>query len=190
VRRAGIRFAWIKATEGGDRVDDAFAANWEGARAAGLARGAYHFFYFCRPVEDQIAWFEAHVPVEADALPPVLDIEWTPTSPTCRRRPPRAEVLAAMRIFLREVERHYGKRPIIYTTVDFHRDVLDGEPLAYPLWVRSTAGHPRHPYGSRRWHIWQYTATGTVPGIDGHVDRNAYSGSLAEWQRFVTGSGS
>ena len=47
-KAAGISFAFIKATEGGDRVDDNFAENWQRAKAAGVPRGAYHFFYFCR----------------------------------------------------------------------------------------------------------------------------------------------
>ncbi|WP_292542118.1 GH25 family lysozyme, partial [Mesorhizobium sp.] len=37
-----VAIAVIKATEGGDHVDDAFAANLREARAAGLAVGAYH----------------------------------------------------------------------------------------------------------------------------------------------------
>ena len=62
VRAAGVRFAWIKATEGGDRVDEKFAQNWAAAKAAGVPRGAYHFAYWCRPMEEQAAWFTAHVP--------------------------------------------------------------------------------------------------------------------------------
>src|SRR5262249_36110475 len=50
-KAAGISFAFLKATEGGDRVDDNFAENWRNARAAGVPRGAYHFFYFCTPAE-------------------------------------------------------------------------------------------------------------------------------------------
>ena len=36
VSDAGIRFAFIKATEGGDRLDPKFLANWRGAKAAGM----------------------------------------------------------------------------------------------------------------------------------------------------------
>jgi hypothetical protein len=53
VRASGISFAFIKATEGGDRLDDRFAENWHAAKAAGIPRGAYHFFYFCRPAHEQ-----------------------------------------------------------------------------------------------------------------------------------------
>jgi lysozyme len=186
-RRGGVAFAWIKATEGGDRVDDGFAYNWEAARAAGVPRGAYHFFYFCRPVEEQIGWFFASVPVDPAALPPVLDIEWTPGSKTCRVRPPRSVLLPEIRTFLTALQQHYRKRPILYTTVDFYRDVIRGALTDYPLWVRSTAGYPSERYGERPWAFWQYTATGHVPGVAGRVDRNVFAGTINEWRKFVAG---
>ena len=49
VRAAGTQFAFLKATEGGDRVDPRFLENWDGAARAGVPRGAYHFMYWCRP---------------------------------------------------------------------------------------------------------------------------------------------
>src|ERR1700679_3322509 len=48
VANSGVKFAWIKATEGGDRADERFEANWAGAKQVGIARGAYHFVYWCR----------------------------------------------------------------------------------------------------------------------------------------------
>lgn len=187
VRAAGKTFAWIKATEGGDRFDERFLENFAEAKAAGLARGAYHFYYFCRPVEDQIAWFIQNVPNDPTALPPVLDMEWNHLSPTCRLRPDRATVHADMRAWLTAIEAHYGKRPVIYTSVDFHRDRLQGAFNDYHIWVRSVAGHPSIRYGDRKWHFWQHTATGQVAGIQGNVDRNVFYGSLADWRRFLAG---
>ena len=85
-RANGVNFAFIKATEGGDMVDPMFDSHWRGAGAVGVKRGAYHFFYHCRPAAEQARWFIRHVPKTPGALPPVLDMEWTPTSPTwCMR---------------------------------------------------------------------------------------------------------
>ena len=39
LRSSGISFAFIKATEGADHQDAAFALNWQQAGAAGVARG-------------------------------------------------------------------------------------------------------------------------------------------------------
>ena len=85
VAASGVKFAYIKATEGGDFLDDRFAANWDGAKRVGIAHGAYHFMYWCRAPNEEVGWFEQNVPVEPDALPPVLDVEPTPDSKTCRR---------------------------------------------------------------------------------------------------------
>lgn len=188
VVRGGNSFAWIKATEGGDFFDPKFAENFSAAARAGIARGAYHFYYFCRPVEDQVAWFIANVPKDPDALPPALDMEWNPQSPTCRKRPPREEVHAAMRAWLTAIEAHYGKRPVIYTTVDFHRDRLEGAFGDYHIWVRSVAGHPSLKYGERRWHFWQHTSTGSVSGVPGKVDENVFYGTGDQWKAFREGT--
>lgn len=53
VARDDIRFAYLKATEGGDFIDKRFEKNWTGAGSADIDRGAYHFFTLCRPGVDQ-----------------------------------------------------------------------------------------------------------------------------------------
>jgi lysozyme len=189
VRASGTKFAYIKATEGGDRADEKFVANWNGAKSVGVARGAYHFAYWCRPAQNQIEWFTSHVPYEADALPPVLDVEWITTSRTCPRKIPAWKAREEMQIMLNHMERTYGKRPVIYTTVDFYEDVLsEGAFSDYPIWVRSTKYEPNVKYGSRRWHFWQYQSDGRVAGIRGNVDKNAFHGSQAQWLAFAGGA--
>jgi lysozyme len=186
VAGSGVKFAWIKATEGGDHLDERFQANWQGAKLAGIPHGAYLFAYWCRAPMDEAIWFEQNVPVEDDALPPVLDVEPTPDSRTCRRHLERDATVADMKVMLDEMERHFGKRPIIYTSVDFYRAILAGGAFAdYPIWVRSTKHNPAVPYGDRDWKFWQYRADGTVPGIEGYVDRNAFAGDQTQWQAFL-----
>ena len=186
VRRSGVKFAWIKATEGANFVDPMFATNWENAKKAGLPRGAYHFVYWCRPWQEEIAWFENNVPVEPDALPPVLDAEATPDSRTCRRVLEPQETVAEMQAMLNELELHYGKRPVIYTTVDFYQSILRPAALSrYPIWVRSTKYHPAVKYGRRKWHFWQYQSDGYVPGVPAKVDRNAFFGDADQWRAFL-----
>jgi len=188
VRSAGTQFAFIKATEGGSLVDERFAENWQGAKQAGVSRGAYHFMFWCRAADEQAAWFRRTVPNDPDALPPVLDLEWNAQSRTCPRRLPRGEALAQIRVMLQEMEAHTGKRPIIYTDITFHRDVLEGELPEYPHWVRSVAAEPHERYANRPWLMWQYTAKARVPGIQTDVDLNAFHGGPAEWAKFMATS--
>ncbi len=186
VRSAGVTFAFLKATEGGDIVDPMFSDYWKGSRDAGIRRGAYHFFYFCRPAVDQARWFIENVPQDASALPHVLDMEWNPHSPTCRIRPDGATVRAEAKRFLDLLETHYGHRPIIYTTVDFYRDTGIGELKRTDFWLRSVADHPSETYPGADWLFWQYSGTGRVPGIEGPVDLNAFRSTPSEWSRWST----
>lgn len=185
-RAAGVNFAFLKATEGGDRADPAFRHNWAAARAAGVPRGAYHFFYHCRPAIQQARWFVAHVPRDSLALPPVLDMEWNAHSPTCPGRRPAAEVRAEARIFLDAVTSAYGRRPILYTTVDFYADNQLWKLQGVDFWLRSTAKHPSDSFPGQHWLLWQYTATGQVAGIAGPVDLNAFAGSHRDFAAWVS----
>jgi len=181
---AGISFAFIKATEGGDLVDPMFRTYWDGADNVGMKRGAYHYFYFCRPAEEQARWFIRTVPKDPNALPPVLDMEWNPFSPTCTRRPPAAKVLAEAKIFLDRIEQHYGRRPVIYTTVDFFSDTGIGQIPGTEFWLRSVANPPEVTYPGMPWTFWQYTGTGIVPGFSTPVDINVFSGTAQQWRQW------
>jgi lysozyme len=185
VKGDNIKFAYIKATEGGDRFDEKFTQNWQGAKAAGVQRGAYHFTYWCRALSEQADWFIKNVPKDIDALPPVLDVEWNNHSPTCPKGVPKEVALREMKVFLAMLEAHYGKKPVIYADINFHKDVLHGELSEYPFWVRSVK-HPVHEkYPGREWSFWQYTATGKVAGIKGNVDKNVFAGNPVDWQRLT-----
>lgn len=185
VKNSGVSFAYIKATEGGDVVDPMFKTHWRGTKRVGLRRGGYHYFYFCRPADQQARWFIKNVPRDGSALPHVLDMEWNPYSPTCRLRPDGAKVRAEAKRFLDILEAHYGRRPVVYTTVDFFRDTGIGRLKGTEFWLRSVAGHPRQIYPGAFWTFWQYSGTGIVPGINGEVDLNVYRNSPESWQRWA-----
>jgi lysozyme len=180
-RANGVNFAFIKATEGGDLVDEMFRDHWRGAGRAGVKRGAYHFFYHCRPAIEQARWFIRHVPKTPGALPPVLDMEWTPFSPTCTIRRPAAEIRRDAKIFIEAVTAHYGQRPVLYTSIDFFEDNQMWKVQGADFWLRAVAKHPADLYDGQQWTFWQYTSTGLVPGIAGKVDINVFAGSEAAW---------
>ena len=184
-RAAGVSFAYIKATEGGDLVDPMFRHHWQAAAAAGVARGAYHFYYHCRSPEDQARWFFANVPRTAGALPPVLDMEWTPTSPTCTIRRPADVIRRDAAVLIAMMTRHYGTRPVLYTTVDFFEQNQMWRMSGADFWLRSVAAHPSDRYPGQQWTFWQYSATGTVPGMTGDIDLNTFAGTRADWVQWL-----
>jgi lysozyme len=187
VKAAGTRFVYMKATEGGDHVDPTFRRNWEGARRAGIARGAYHFVFWCRPAHEQAVWFKQQIPNDPDALPPVLDVEWNGHSRTCPQKIDRELAREKIALMLTELEQLTGKKPVIYTDITFHREVLEGQFNNYPYWIRSTAALPETRYNNRPWAFWQFTTTGRVPGIRGDVDRNAFFGSESQFAGWLRG---
>ncbi|MCX7889297.1 MAG: glycoside hydrolase family 25 protein [Rhodobacteraceae bacterium] len=185
-RANGVNFAFLKATEGGDIVDPAFATNWSAARAAGVPTGAYHFWYHCRSGAEQARWYIRHVPRAAGALPPVLDMEWTPFSPTCAERRPASEIRREAAAFLRIVEAHFGRAAIIYTTPDFWEEAeLSKLPGRHEFWLRAVTAHPSDRYEGQHWTFWQYTGTGLVPGIAGRTDINVFRGSPEAWAAWL-----
>ncbi len=184
LRTQGANFAYIKATDGGDHLDPMFRKNWRGAHEAGLRRGAYHFFYWCRTAGEQADWFIRNVPREPNALPPVIDVEYNGES-SCKRRLSPEKIHEKMQVFMDRLERHYGQRPIIYTAPDFYRDNLQGAFLDYPFWLRAVAAHPSKVYPGRKWLFWQYSGSGLSHGVEGKIDLNVFHGSEDQWHDWV-----
>ncbi|MBC2777410.1 glycoside hydrolase family 25 protein [Parasphingopyxis marina] len=167
IRSGGADFAFIKATEGGDWVDGRFAENWREAEAAGLRRGAYHFFTLCRPGREQAQNFIDTVPVDANALPPVVDLEFYGN---CSVLADPETLRSELADFLELVEGHYGQRAILYVLEDFDARYAIIEHFDRTLWLRSLVTLP--DYGGRDWTIWQASSFRHMDGVEGRIDWN------------------
>src|SRR5689334_8176869 len=73
--KAGVVAAFIKATNGACDVDDMYSKNVEGARAAGIKVGSYHFMLSNQDPDQQAEKFLATTSGVHDLLP-ALDCEW------------------------------------------------------------------------------------------------------------------
>ena len=166
VAAAGIRFAFIKATEGRDHRDRRFEANWQAAGDAGIARGAYHFFTFCSPGREQAEHFLRTAPPAPGTLPPVADVEFVGN---CKGWRSLDDVRAELHVFLELLERTSRATPILYVTPDSFERVAAGEFGRYPVWIRSVLARPA-PDAFGGWLIWQFSETGRIPGVRGPVD--------------------
>ncbi|MEG5058340.1 GH25 family lysozyme [Microcoleus sp. A2-C5] len=169
VAKGGILFAFVKSTEGATLVSQTFARNWAGMKAAGIQRGAYHFFRPTSSVQGQIDLFLKTVKLAAGDLPAVLDLETTGGLNA-------DELCDRATIWLEAVEKATLMRPIIYTYPGFW-DNLGTQRLAdYPLWIAhyTSAEEPWVPGGWKTWTFWQYSDTSTVSGVSGNVDANIF----------------
>jgi lysozyme len=171
VQKIRISFTFIKATEGITRQDAAFKRNWQKAGKAGLIRGAYHFFYSTRDPIKQAINFRNVVQLESGDLPPVLDIE-------IHNNQPVAVIRSTAKIWLEEMEKAYGVKPIIYTNLKFYNTYLGDEFNDYPLWIAHYYQKER-PRVNREWLFWQHSDIGRVNGIKTIVDFNVFRGDSA-----------
>jgi lysozyme len=160
-----IAFAYVKASEGGDFVDDRFADNWRSARDVGIDRGAYHFFTLCTPGEDQARHFLAVAAPDADALAPAVDLEM---AGNCSTRPPRAALAKELDAFITVVEEAWGRPLVLYVGDDFEAAYPVRARLDRYLWHRRNLRRP----DVDGWSIWQVQGWAKVDGIPGRVDLN------------------
>jgi len=173
-----VHFVYMKATEGGDYKDPEFDRNWKESASVGLARGAYHFFSFCRSGDEQAKNFLATVPVEVNALPPVIDLEF---GGNCRNKPAKEVIVRELLYFMGKVEKTHGTALIIYATHDSYNAFLQGFSHNNNIWIRDILKRPRLPNG-RRWTLWQYANNGRIDGITGRVDLNVFNGSYDDFR--------
>lgn len=184
VKNSGISFAYMKSTEGTNFLDDKFSINARGAKAAGVAAGAYHFV---RPdlydpargenlPEDEAKYFaQITGPFYKDGtltLRPAMDLEVAESMPS-------KELTDWVLKFMETYEAETGITPIIYTNPSF---VNHMEPRfdfsKYSLWVANWG--VSSPDTDKPWVIWQYSDSGTVSGISTATDLNRNNGKCVD----------
>ncbi|HEX8147368.1 MAG TPA: GH25 family lysozyme [Pyrinomonadaceae bacterium] len=178
VRAAGCVFAFAKATEGTGVTDPFFAANWAGMKAAGLLRGAYHFFRAAEPAAEQAAHFLSTVRFEPGDLPPVLDIE---LNDGVTGEP----LVGGVQTWLDAVEPAAGATPVVYTNTPFWDAHFNEQFGSYPLWVAHYTSAPAPsplPVGWSDWTLWQYSQSLHVNGVNGAADHDYFNGTLQALQ--------
>ena len=183
VRQAGKVFAFAKATDGITYIDPQFAANWTGIKAAGLVRGAYHFFEPNDDAASQVQNFLNAVQLEPGDLPPVLDVERNAGVSA-------AQLWQGVAVWLREVEARTGRQPMIYVAPGFwNGNSPDLSLTQYPLWLADYAAQPVLPNGWAAWRFWQYSQTGSVEGVPGQFDLDEFNGTAEQLLAFANSEG-
>lgn len=160
-----ISYVYLKATEGAALVDNTYERNLQEARRVGLSVGSYHFY---RPNVDWRQQFEnmvSVVKVDEQDLIPIIDIEH-------RGSVSEATFISDLKAFVQKVTEHYGKKPLLYTYHNFYNRYLTGVfSDCHFMIARYRSDSPTLDDG-KDYIMWQYTSTGSIPGIRGNVDRS------------------
>ena len=165
-----MAYVYLKATEGGDRIDSYFERNIDLAHRYGLKVGSYHFFRPKTDLERQMRNFMTQcLPGEQDLIP-MLDVETTGNLPV-------EEFRDSLMKFLWLMEATYRQKPLVYTFRNFYNKHLQGGLLDdYPLMIAMYTNEEPVLADGRDITMWQYTGKGRIVGVNGYVDKSRFMG--------------
>ncbi len=208
VAAAGYKFAMIKVAgrstgaEGSLYIDDYYEQNIRGALNNGIQVGVY---FFSQALTVQEAYEEASLILDLIkdyriTYPVVFDWETASRYRTCDKLD--RETLTQICEAFCDTVRSHGYQPMIYMSKNDWYNKVDAARLTskYKSWlawyfsvyygtgVNFTEGDSV-PDVSFSYQMWQYTSTGSVPGISGNVDMNiaffSYGGSSTKEAELV-----
>lgn len=169
-REGGVSYVYCKATEGANYFDDTHTYNITMAHKYGLKVGSYHYYRPTVNISLQLANLTKHVKAEEQDLVPMIDIEED-------RGVTEAQFIADLTEFIHKVERHYGRKPLLYSGEYFYNRHFQGLFPDYEWMIaRYSTSQPTLKDG-KKYLMWQYSDKGRIPGINGMVDRSRIMGN-------------
>ncbi|GAA2223614.1 lysozyme [Streptomyces amakusaensis] len=176
---SGVKWAYVKATEGTYYKNPYFTQQYDGSYDVGMVRGAYHFAtpdttsgavqadYFA---DNGGGWAR-----DGRTLPGALDIEWNPYGDACYGKS-QSGMVTWIRDFLNRYKARTGRDPVIYTATSWWTQCTGdyaGFGASNPLWIARYNTTPGTlPAGWSAQTMWQYTSSGPHVG-----DHNKFNGA-------------
>lgn len=189
---AGIRFAYIKASEGAVWKDPRVIEYASSARNQHMDFGIYHVFNFRKTAAAQLENLTERMAAinkelnNPEMLPIAVDLgEYLfAGNPT-----PSSSDLANLRQFLEAVEARFKKKPILYSPSFVVFKGLGETFNQYSIWLAKyrTGNHGPSLSGNNPWTLWQFTNEAHITGLNGTYDLNAFFGSDEEYKQFKKG---
>jgi GH25 family lysozyme M1 (1,4-beta-N-acetylmuramidase) len=185
VAAAGYKFAIARHSDGYFH-DPKFQQNWDGIKNAGMIRGVYQWF---EPNQDPLRQANELIAavgmLQPGDLPVMADVE--EPGPNV---PAPAEYVARLRIWINRIREGTGRDPMIYTGHYYWPQYLattefSNLPLVHAQYTSRAC--PNIPDAWSQWAIWQWSSTGSVPGIPGNVDLNRFNGTMEQLQALAGG---
>ncbi len=171
VKDAGIRFVYIKATEGDAYIDPDYERNYREARKVRMKIGFYHYVTArtAEEAKNEARHFADVIRGKRYQGRPVMDFE----SFGSLTRERINEISLA---FLQELRELTGNGVAIYSDANNASNTFDARLSVYPLWIAQYGvTHPDMQNHWSKWSGWQYTDNGRVNGIRGGVDRDYFT---------------
>lgn len=214
LRANGVEFALIKATQGDYFIDKQLCAHLDGAQAAGLRAGLYHWCDPLRGDEDQLDHFLSSVRLLAfDFAAVVVKQYWADWREWRNKKITRLVnpgLISESALFLASaIQYETGKRTIIGSNLsmlmDYSRPMMAWIPH-WPLWIEQSTtpkklrlnwehmrvnvvprGEPVLPKGSS-WRFWQFSGGElALPGCSVPMNLDLYAGSRMELDCWLEG---
>lgn len=185
VAQSGVEFAIIRTGYRGYTVgkicqDSYFTQNMEGALEAGLEVGVYFFSQAITPQEaveearQVLEWIEDY-PV---TYPVVFDWERVEQEDSRTNEIDGEGITACALAFCEEISKA-GYQAMTYGSPSkVNEDLLLDQLQDYPFWLANYTPNWRPTTYQYHYQMWQYSSTGEVDGIEGHVDLNL---CLTDW---------
>ena len=159
----GVMLRALGSRSGSPYIDPTFETNYTACTRLGIPVGAY--YYTCARTsaqqETELDLLRSVLTGKTFQLPVAVDVE------DARLRTLKPDTLTRLTARAAGELERWGLYAMVYTYSDFAETALKMELLApYDLWLADYRGkRPARKHG-----MWQYTASGTLPGISGPVD--------------------
>ena len=169
VGESKMAYVYLKATEGGNRIDEKYKQNIDLAHRYGLKVGSYHFYRPRIPQQTQLENFTAQCRPDDQDLLPMVDVE-------TRSGLGVEEFRDSLFTFLRLMEQAYKQKPLIYTGANFYDHYLLGLLGDYQVMIAQYTEREPTLKDDLDFVLWQYTGKGRLNGINGYVDKSRFMG--------------
>ena len=160
-----IRFVYIKATQGTSVKDNNYERNIKAAHRQGLRCGSYHYLSCLT----QFRNFQQAMKGHKQDLIPMIDIEREGVKCWSKK-----QVQDSVALFAKLIKNKYGKKPLIYSHVNFYNSHLSPRFNKHFLFLSRYSSVRPSIKGVGRHNIWQYSDRGKIRGIRGHVDLDCF----------------
>lgn len=171
VKNSGVQIVYIKSSQGNSITDPYFETNYENAKANGLQVGFYHFLTAMNVQEavEQAEYFASVISGTSPDCKLAMDFEVFEDLSN-------SEINDISFAFLQKVQELTGKEVIVYSDSSNANSVFSPELAAnYPLWVAQYGVSVPNTGNWSTYEGFQYSDTGTVPGINGSVDLDTFT---------------